>query len=213
VREPVRPPFAHVGLPERLAAQLAFCLEADKVKQVLRRNTLADGSRPEDDAQHMWHLALMAFVLAEHAAEPVDVLRVVTMVLVHDLVEIDAGDAYVYDPAARAAAEVKERAAADRIFGLLPADQGRELRGLWEEFEANVTADARFARALDRIQPILQNAASGGRTWREHGIDAGQVADMLGRVGPGAPRLHQATLDVLAAAVDDGVLPARPAAG
>jgi putative hydrolase of HD superfamily len=210
VNDAVRSPYAGVDLPDRLAAQLAFCLEADKVKHVLRRNTLTDGSRPEDDAQHMWHLALMAVVLAEHADGPVDPLRVVTMVLVHDLVEIDAGDAFVYDPAARAAAEAKERAAAERIFGLLPPEQGVHLRDLWEEFEANETTEARFARALDRIQPILQNAASGGVAWNEHGIHAGQVADMLAQVGPGAPTLHRTTLAVLQAAVDEGVLPARP---
>lgn len=211
--DPVRSPFAGLDLPERLAAQLTFCLEADKVKHVLRRNPLTDGSRPEDDAQHMWHLALMAVVLAEHAAEPVDVLRVVTMVLVHDLVEIDAGDAFVYDPAARAAAVAKERAAADRIFGLLPADQAAGLQAMWEEFEANETADARFARALDRIQPILQNAASGGATWRDHGVHAGQVAELLGQVGPGAPALHETTLAVLQAAVGDGLLPGPSPAG
>lgn len=205
-----RDPLAGIDVPDRLARQLAFCLEIDKVKAVLRRNTLTDGSRAEGDAEHQWHLAVMALILAEHAARPVDVARVVAMVLTHDLVEIDAGDAYIYDPVARSAAAAKEEAAAERIFGLLPADQGTWLRGLWEEFEGNVTDDARFARALDRIQPMLQNAASGGVSWTSHGINAGQVTDMVANVGPGAPVLHELVLKMLDQLVSDGVLLAAP---
>lgn len=203
-------PLAGVDTTDRLAHQLAFCLEIDKVKAVMRRNTLTDASRPEGDAEHQWHLAVMALILAEYAARPVDVGRVVAMVLTHDLVEIDAGDAYIYDPAARAAAAKKEEAAAERIFGLLPADQGRWLRGLWDEFEANVTDDARFARALDRIQPTLQNAASGGASWTSHAIHAGQVTDMMAGVGPGAPALHELVLKMLDRLVEDGILLAAP---
>ena len=204
-----RDPFAGVEVPDRLAHQLAFCLEIDKVKAVLRRNTLTDGSRAEGDAEHQWHLAVMALILAEYAARPVDVGRVVAMVLTHDLVEIDAGDAYIYDPVAREAAAAKEEAAAERIFGLLPEDQGQWLRGLWEEFEGNTTDDACFARALDRIQPMLQNAASGGVNWTSHGINAGQITDMVATVGPGAPTLHQLVLAMLDRLVADGVLDGR----
>lgn len=129
---------------------------------MVRHNPLADGSRRENDAEHMWHLTVMALVLAEHAEEPVDLLRVLTAVALHDVVEIDAGDVLLYDDDARVAAAAGERAAAERIFGLLPADQAGQLRGLWEEFEARTSADARFAAAVDRLQPLLLNAAAGG---------------------------------------------------
>ncbi|MDQ2754010.1 MAG: HD domain-containing protein, partial [Actinomycetota bacterium] len=145
----MRDPLAGVDLTGRLASQLTFCLEIDRVKSILRQNFIADGSRPEGDAEHQWHLAVMALVLAEHALEPIDIGRVVAMVLIHDLVEIDAGDAFVYDDTARAAAAAKEEAAAVRIFGLLPADQALWVRELWDEFEAKKTPEARFAGALD----------------------------------------------------------------
>ncbi|MGH9283924.1 MAG: HD domain-containing protein, partial [Acidimicrobiales bacterium] len=150
---------------ERLAAQLAFLLEIDRVKQVLRHNPLADGSRRENDAEHMWHLSVMAVVLAEHAAEPVDLARVLTMVVLHDVVEIDTGDVLFYDDAGREAVAAAEQAAAARIFGLLPADQGEKLRALWEEFEARQSADARFAAAVDRLHPLLLNRSAGGGAW------------------------------------------------
>jgi putative hydrolase of HD superfamily len=160
---------------DRLVAQLAFLLEADKVKQVFRRSYLTDGSRHEGDAEHMWHLALYVLVLAEHADAEIDVAKVLTMALIHDLVEIDVGDVYVYDVEARRAAAALEGPAAERIFGILPPDQAERYRGIWEEYEAKETAEARFAAALDRLQPLLQNIASGGRTWAEHGTTLDQV--------------------------------------
>jgi putative hydrolase of HD superfamily len=175
---------------DRLRRQLAFIIEADKLKAIVRQNYLADGSRRENDAEHSWHLALMVAVLAEHAATGnLDLLRILKMVLIHDLVEIDAGDAFVYDEAARAAAEAKERAAAERIFGLLPDDQRDEYRALWEEFEAAATPEARFARAVDRLAPLMLNYHSGGIMWRAKGLRAEQVRAVNRRIEAGAPAL------------------------
>lgn len=190
----------------RLHDQLAFLLEADRLKQVLRRNPLTDGSRRENSAEHSWHLALFALVLAEHAAEPVDVCRVVEMLLVHDLVEIDAGDTYAYDDAAHADKAERERAAADRLFPLLPDDQAARCRGLWDEFEARSTPEARFAHAVDRLQPILQNYLADGAAWREHGITVDRVRTYNKHMEAGAPRLWQHAREILADAVDRGLL-------
>lgn len=159
----------------RLARQLEFIVELDGLKRTLRQTLLTDASRQENSAEHSWHLAMAALLLAEHATEPVDVTRVVQMALVHDVVEIDAGDTFCYDAAANLGREARERQAAERLFGLLPAAQGAELRALWEEFEAAETADARFAVALDRLQPLLQNHRSGGGSWRRHGVTRAQV--------------------------------------
>lgn len=159
----------------RLKQQMDFIVEVDKAKSIFRQTYLADGSRKENDAEHSWHLAMMAFLLAEHATEGVDVLRVMKMVLIHDLVEIDAGDTYAYDASGNETKRARELAAADRIFNLLPADQARELRGLWDEFEDGQTAEAKFAHTLDHSQPMLLNDASGGRSWREHEVHASQI--------------------------------------
>jgi putative hydrolase of HD superfamily len=158
----------------RLRAQVAFIIEADKIKQIIRKTKLFDGSRYENDAEHSWTIALMAAVLAEHARAPVDLGRVVSMLLIHDLVEIDAGDTFLY-AAERDGAHAKELLAAERVFGLLPPDQAAWFKALWEEFEARETADARFAGALDRLEPIMQNWQTGGTSWVEHGIRKGQV--------------------------------------
>src|SRR2546422_9454252 len=155
---------------QRLDLQIRFILEIDKLKTILRRTYLLNEDRAENTAEHSWHLAIMALLLAEHANEPVNVARVVKMVLVHDIVEIDAGDTYFYDTAAALDKSEREHAAADRLYGILPADQGKELRDLWEEFEAAKTADARFALALDRFMPQLHNYHTHGRAWAEHGI-------------------------------------------
>lgn len=194
------------GAEERLREQLAFVLEVDALKSVVRRNYLADGSRLENTAEHSWTLALMAVVLAEHAVEPVDVGKVVKMVVVHDLVEVDAGDTYIYDPAAVAGQAEREAVAADRIFGLLPEDQGKELRALWEEFEEGTTPEARFGRAVDRMAGFLLNHASRGRTWRQYGVTADRVGGMLANVEAGSPALHAEASRRLAQAVADGYL-------
>lgn len=162
-------------MKERLQKQLDFILELDRLKYITRQSYVADGSRHENDSEHSWHLALMAMLLSEYANEPVDVLHVVKMVLIHDAVEIDAGDTYAYDDAGNATKRQREEAAADRIFNILPTDQAAEMRDIWEEFEANETPEARFANALDRVQPIMLNDTTGGRAWREHEVAAQQV--------------------------------------
>lgn len=194
------------GPNERLEEQIAFVLELDGAKTILRRNPLRDNSRRENDAEHMWHLAVMAMVLHEHAEEPVDVCRVLGMLLVHDIVEIDAGDTFIYDEQAHSDKMERERRAAERIFGLLPSDQGRELRALWEEFEARESPDARFAAAIDRLQPLLLNHASGGGAWREHGVRREQVTERNARIGASAPELWRLAREIIADAAASGYL-------
>ena len=165
----------------RLASQIAFLVEADKLKQILRRTPLVDASRQENSAEHSWHMILAAMVAREYMPDPIDATRVFEMMAVHDLVEIDAGDTFAYDASANKTKDARERAAADRIFGLLPPDQASHLRVLWEEFEAQATAESRFANAIDRLQPLLQNAYAGGGSWSAHHITRDQV---LGRMAP-----------------------------
>jgi putative hydrolase of HD superfamily len=188
-------------MDDRLRSQLAFLLELDKAKSVYRRTYVTGEDRPENDAEHMWHLALFVLVLAEHAAEPIDVLRTLTLVLLHDVVEIDAGDVFVYDEAAHAEKEAKEVAAADRIYALLPDDQRDYLRGAWDEFEANATPEARFARSVDRLAPLLLNHAGEGLPWREHGVGADRVRALNSRIAAGSPALWEAA----SALIDDAV--------
>lgn len=166
----------------RFEQQLRFLTEADRLKGIFRQTYLADAGRKENDAEHSWHLALAAVLLQEHMEEKTDLLRVITMVLIHDLVEIDAGDTYAYDAEGAVTKREREEKAADRIFGLLPKDQADDFRELWEEFEAYETADAKFARLLDNFQPLLLNDASGGRSWREHGVRREQVCRRNARI-------------------------------
>jgi len=177
-------------MSDRLDAQLAFLDEADRLKSVLRASTLLDRSRRENSAEHSWHIALYALILAEHANRPVNIDRVIRMLLLHDLVEIDAGDAPIHgnhDPSAK---EAEEIAAADRLFALLPADQGGELRALWEEFEAGESDDAIFARAVDRAQPCHGNLMSGGGSWLEYNVTEAQLEARVGqKVARGAPAI------------------------
>lgn len=174
----------------RLAQQLQFIVEIDKLKRVLRQTLLTDESRQENSAEHSWHLAIMAILLTEYApSSEIDVLRVIKMLLVHDLVEIDAGDTFCYDHQGNLDKAVREAQAAKRIFGLLPEEQGTELRNLWEEFEAQETPAAKFAAALDRIQPLLHNQQTRGGTWRIHGITRKQVLWRMQPVKDGAPAL------------------------
>ena len=160
-----------------LEKQIAFIMECDKAKQIVRQNFLADGVRRENDAEHAFHLALMAPILASYAPSGTDTFKVVKMVLIHDLVEIDAGDTYAYDPAARLDKAEREKRAARRIFGLLPKHQADSLKELWEEFEERKTPEARFARVLDNLQPILLQDASGGKSWRAHGVKKSWVLE------------------------------------
>ena len=177
-------------MTERLDQQIAFLNEADKLKNILRGTTLCDGSRRENSGEHSWHIALYALTLAEHAPENVDIARVIAMLLLHDLVEIDAGDAPVFGDHDAAEMAAAEAAAAARIFGLLPGDQAARFRALWDEFEANESVDARFAKSLDRFQPPNQNLASGGGSWIDYNIDYATFRARVGaRIKHGAPNL------------------------
>lgn len=155
---------------KRLEQQFDFIREIDREKLIGRQTYLTDGSRKENDAEHAWHLALMTILLGEYAKEPIDVLKTVTMVLLHDIVEIDAGDTYAYDDEAKKTQQERELKAADRIFNLLPKEQAEKLRGLWDEFEACATPEAKFARTMDNIQPAVLTAAEGGKAWREKNV-------------------------------------------
>ena len=190
---------------DRLAQQIQFILEIDKLKSIYRRTYLINGERRENSAEHSWHLALLALVLAEHSNEPLDVARVVKMVLVHDIVEIDAGDTYIYD--AQGDKVEREQLAAQRIFGLLPADQADEFRTLWEEFESGSSPEARFASALDRFIPQLHNFHSGGRSWREHGITAERVLTRNAEISNGSVVLWEWTQLLIGSAVVKGLFP------
>ena len=159
----------------RLEQQVNFIVEIDKVKNIFRQTYLADANRKENDAEHSWHLAISAFLLKEHVKEEVDLLKTILMVLIHDLVEIDAGDTYAYDDAGAIDKREREEKGAERIFGMLPEDQGTYFRELWEEFEAYESADAKFAHLLDNFQSLLLNDASNGKSWEEHGVKKSQI--------------------------------------
>ena len=190
----------------RLISQLAFIREIDRLKRILRRTSLIGGDRRENSAEHSWHLAMMALVLAEHANAPVDLLHTLKLLLVHDIVEIDAGDTFAYDVQANLDKEARERSAAERIFGLLPADQCTELRGLWEEFDARLTPEARFANALDRLMPALQNYENGGGTWHVAGVDREAVYRRLQPIEDGSQVLWEYLETLLADAVARGLI-------
>jgi putative hydrolase of HD superfamily len=181
-------------------------LEVDRLKQVLRRSVTGEPSRRENSAEHSWHVALMAVVLAEHAAASIDLLRVVKMLLIHDIVEVDAGDTFIYDSASKLQQHERELLAAERIFPLLPAAAAGELHGLWLEFEAAESAEARFAKALDRLQPILLNWQSGGAGWRKHRITAAQVAEINRPIATGAPGLWHTVTTIIEDALGSGAL-------
>jgi putative hydrolases of HD superfamily len=195
----------------QLDEQLRFVAEAGKLKGVLRQTRLTGPPRRENSAEHSWHLAVMALALSEHAPPGTDTGRVIAMLLVHDLVEIDAGDLSVWAaPAQQDGQEAAERAAADRIFALLPAGQGAGLRALWDEFEERRTAEARFARALDRLQPMLANVADGGGTWARQQITADRVLTKVALIEDGSPALGRYARELVARAVTDGILAPAP---
>jgi putative hydrolase of HD superfamily len=189
---------------KRLQQQMQFVVEADKLKSIFSRNRLLHGDRHENDAEHSWHLALMAIVLAEHADPPVDVLRVLKMVLIHDLVEIDAGDTFGYDEAALLTQPERERLAADRIFGLLPEDMRHEMRSVWEEFEEKQTPEAKFAGALDRMGGVLPSYYNEGGCWREASMTVERVKTRNSVIAEGSPSLWQYTERLIDDAVEKG---------
>jgi len=193
-----------------LAQRLRFILEIDKLKTVLRQTMLADDSRQENSAEHSWHLAMTALALAPFADEPVDLERVVKILLVHDIVEIDAGDVFIYDAEARAAVAVAEQQAADRIFAMLPDPEGADLRSAWDEYEARETPEAKFAYSCDRLQPLMLNLAIGGGSWNRHGITADQVKNINGGIALGLTEVWKVAEAMLDAAVADGSLSPAP---
>lgn len=193
------------ALPERLTRQLAFVRELDRLKTVVRRTSLIDRSRHENSAEHSWHLTTMALALGEYAEPGTDLARVVELLIVHDVVEIDAGDTFAFDAAGNASKAERETAAAARIFGLLPADAATRLRALWDEFEANDSLEARFANALDRMQALLLNdAGRDGGSWREHGVAREAVLRRMEPIRTGAPRLWPVVLDAVERATAAG---------
>ena len=192
----------------RLEKQIAFLTEVDKEKNIFRQTYLADGKRKENDAEHAWHLALAAVLLKEHIKEDVDLGRVMTMVLIHDLVEIDAGDTYAYDAEGAATKRAREVKAADRIFGILPDDQGTCLRELWDEFEAYETAEAKYAHLLDNFQPLMLNDASDGKSWTEHGVHKSQVCRRNARIPETSEIVWEKMLEIMDKHIEKGHLQA-----
>ncbi len=190
----------------RLAQQMQFVIEIDKLKQVLRQTLLMNGSRRENSAEHSWHIALMAIVLAEYAPAPIDLMHVIKLLLLHDLVEIDAGDTFCYDDQGNESKADRETQAADRLFGLLPADQAVTFRQLWDEFEAQTTPAARFAAALDRLQPLLNNQQTGGHTWQLHDITSDRVLQRMAPIQTGAPELWSAVQQIIEDCIAAGYL-------
>lgn len=195
-----------IPFPPHLLDQIAFVKEIDKLKYIQRRTKLFHSDRRENDAEHSWHLAMMVVVLAEHANEPVDVLKVLKMVLIHDIVEIDAGDTFLYDTQQRHTNTVNERIAAERIFGLLPAEQAAAFIAIWEEFEAGITAEARFARSMDRLEPLLQNTSNGGGTWKEYGVKYATVHRKKSAIKEGSTAIWSYAEGLLEESVEKGIL-------
>ncbi len=191
----------------RLRQQIAFIAEVDKVKNVFRRSYISDQSRHENDAEHSWHFCLMAMILIEHSNQPdLDLLKVLKMAIIHDIVEIDAGDTYIYDEEAKKSQYEKESQAADRIFGMLPEDQERAYREIWEEFEAGKSKEAIFAKTIDRMHPMLLNYLAEGKAWNDHGITAEDVRRVNSRIESGSQELWQFAESLIEECVEKGWL-------
>ncbi len=191
---------------DRLEQQMNFILEIDKLKNITRQNYLADGSRKEDDADHSWHLAMMCAILSEYSNEKIDVMKTMTMVLIHDLVEIDAGDTYAYDAQGNISKRERELKAAERIFNLLPRDQAEQIRSLWDEFEESITPEARFANTVDKLQPLFLNAKSGGVSWKEHGVTLSQILKRNETTHEGSETLWNYGKEIIRVNVENGNL-------
>ena len=188
----------------RFEQQMKFILDIDKVKNVFRQTYLADGNRKENDAEHSWHMAIMAFLLKEYAQEEVDIMRVVLMVLIHDLVEIDAGDTYAYDLDGLQTKREREVKAAERIFGLLPKDQEEQFRELWDEFEAYESAEAKYAHMLDNFQPLMLNDALDGKSWKEHKVKKSQIYSRNAKTMEGSEKIWEYMKDLVQKNIDRG---------
>lgn len=191
---------------DELKSQVQFIKEIDKLKYIQRKTKLFNSDRHENDAEHSWHLAMMTLVLAGHANEPIDVLKVLKMVLLHDIVEIDAGDTFIYDTSKNHTNTEQELLAAKRIFGLLPPEQATEFTDIWLEFEAGVTAEAKFARSMDRFEPLLQNTSNNGGTWREFDVPYQKVYDKKKAIKNGSERIWQYAKNLIEDSVENGIL-------
>lgn len=194
-------------MDERLEEQLAFALEIDKEKNIFRQTHLSGHGRNENDAEHAWHMAIMAYLLREYANEPVDITKVMLMCLIHDIVEIDAGDTYAYDEENLKTQKAREDAAKERIFSLLPEDQKEELINLFDEFEEYSTAESRFAHAMDNLQPLILNNSNEGGDWREHGVSAGTVYGRQTKTRLGSEKLFEVTDHIIKENIRKGNLP------
>lgn len=191
-------------MDERLSKQLAFALEIDKVKNVFRQTNLSENGRKENDAEHSWHIALMAYFLREYANEKIDIAKVMLMCLLHDIVEIDAGDTYAYDAESVKTQKIREDAAKERIFSILPDDQKSEFVALFDEFEAGETAEARFAKAMDNLQPLLLNDSNDGANWVAHGVTAEQIYKRQAKTKLGSETLYAITDEILQKNINKG---------
>ena len=184
-------------MDERLKKQLDFALEIDKEKNILRQTHLSGHGRNENDAEHAWHMAIMAYLLREYSNEPVDITRVMLMCLIHDVVEIDAGDTYAYDEEGKKTQKAREEAAQERIYSLLPEDQKEELAAIFDEFEESKTPESKFAHAMDNLQPLMLNNSNDGGDWREHGVSAKQVYGRQSRTKEGSEKLYEVTDQII----------------
>ena len=184
-------------MDERLKKQLDFALEIDKEKNILRQTHLSGHGRNENDAEHAWHMAIMAYLLREYSNEPVDITRVMLMCLIHDVVEIDAGDTYAYDEEGKKTHKAREEAAKERIYSLLPEDQKEELAAIFDEFEESKTPESKFAHAMDNLQPLMLNNSNDGGDWREHGVSAKQVYGRQSRTKEGSEKLYEVTDQII----------------
>ncbi len=194
-----------MGDIEKLRKQMDFIIEIDKMKNIYRQTLVLNEDRAENDAEHSWHLAMMVMLLSEYANEPIDVLHTVKMVLIHDIVEVDAGDTYCYDKEGYKDKAEREEKAAQRLFGMLPEEQRNELYGLWREFEEFKTPESKFANAVDRCQPMTLNYKKGGISWKKHGIKSSQVYERNKNIGQGSELIWQYMQEVLKDAEDKGM--------
>jgi len=191
-------------MDDRMRKQIEFALLMDKQKNIFRQNYLADNSRRENDAEHAWHMAVMAYLFREYANEDIDISKVILMCLIHDVVEIEAGDTYAYDEEAKKSQREREEIAKKHIFGILPSDQGREFEALFDEFEAQETAEARFAKAMDNLQPVLLHEANGGEDWKEHGVTKEQIMRRQEKTRHGSEELFEVIKDIIDKHIAEG---------
>lgn len=191
---------------EKIKKQIEFVLVIDEMKNVLRRNLVADGSRRENDAEHSWHLAMLAMILEEYSAEKVDIERVLKITLVHDLVEVYAGDTFAYDAKGNEDKLDREIEAANRLFGILDPEQGAEIRALWDEFEAKETAESRYANAVDRLQPLLLNYMTNGHTWKQGDVHAPQIYKRMDIIRTATPELWHIVEGIINTSIEIGIL-------